>query len=198
MTTSTLARPEVRRFPRREVTKVSAGIIEVYSFKTRLGWMAIASDGSLVSGLAFGHIDAPGAIQSVGRILAIAPEKMDLVKSAPTMIREVATRLRAFAEGEPVDFDDVSLDVAHLTPFGETVTQHCRQITWGETLSYAELAAECGRPGAARAVGNVMRNNRFPLMVPCHRVLASGGGLGGYSAPDGLAMKRRLLAMEQA
>jgi methylated-DNA-[protein]-cysteine S-methyltransferase len=62
--------------------------------------------------------------------------------------------------------------------------------------TYGDLAAAIGSPGAARAVGSVMARNCFPLIVPCHRVLGAGGSLGGYSAPDGLRMKRRLLAME--
>ena len=65
-------------------------------------------------------------------------------------------------------------------------------------MTYGELAETVRHPGAARAVGSVMSNNRYPLIVPCHRVLASGGRLGGYSAPQGLAMKERLLAAEQA
>ena len=72
----------------------------------------------------------------------------------------------------------------------------CRRIPWGETRSYGDLATECGSPGAARAVGSVMAKNRYPLIVPCHRVLAAGGDIGGYSAADGLVMKRRLLAAE--
>ncbi len=72
----------------------------------------------------------------------------------------------------------------------------CRRIPWGQTRSYAQLAAVAGRPGAARAVGSVMAKNRVPLVVPCHRVIASSGQLGGYSAPQGLSLKRRLLAME--
>jgi methylated-DNA-[protein]-cysteine S-methyltransferase len=108
----------------------------------------------------------------------------------------VVEQLVAYASGERVDFRQVGLSSMHLTPFGETVTRCCREIAWGTTLSYRELAIKCGHPGAARAVGNVMRSNRFPILVPCHRVLASGGGLGGYSAPQGLTMKRRLLNLE--
>ncbi|MEO1971721.1 MAG: MGMT family protein, partial [Pirellulaceae bacterium] len=63
-------------------------------------------------------------------------------------------------------------------------------------ISYAGLAVAAGSPAAARAVGNVMRTNRYPLLIPCHRVVGSGS-LGGYSAPDGLDMKQRLLQMEQ-
>jgi methylated-DNA-[protein]-cysteine S-methyltransferase len=83
-----------------------------------------------------------------------------------------------------------------VTDFQRKVLDACRAIPPGETLSYAELAVIAGAPGAARAVGNVMRTNRIPLVIPCHRVVGSGGSLGGYSAPDGLAMKRKLLERE--
>jgi methylated-DNA-[protein]-cysteine S-methyltransferase len=114
----------------------------------------------------------------------------------PSWAAELVDDLCRFAAGEPIDFSEVPLDLDHLTPFGRSVVAACRQIRWGKVRSYGQLAAQCGSPGAARAVGTVMAKNRFPLIVPCHRVLAAGGALGGYSAPDGLEMKRRLLAME--
>ena len=191
-----LGKPIARRVPKPTVASRGLRRMVFYSFRSRLGWTALAADGELLCGLAFGHDDAAGAIRNVGNTLVTSPEATDRVANAPATIREIIERLKAFAVGEPVDFLDVSLCTTHLTTFGEQVTERCRQIAWGETLSYRELAAECGRPRAARAVGNAMRNNRFPLIVPCHRVLASGGGLGGYSAPQCLAMKRRLLAME--
>ena len=191
-----MAKPIARRTIQRGGAGSGLRNVVFYSFPTRLGWTALAADGELLCGLTFGHDDAAGAIRSVGNTLATSPEATDRVATAPATVRQVIERLKAFAAGEPGDFLDVALCTAHLTALGEAVTERCRQIAWGETLSYRELAAECGRPGAARAVGNVMRNNRFPLIVPCHRVLASGGGLGGYSAPQGLVMKQRLLAME--
>jgi methylated-DNA-[protein]-cysteine S-methyltransferase len=114
----------------------------------------------------------------------------------PGLIGDTIGRMRRFAEGEPVDFCDVPLALDHLTPFARRVVGACRRIGWGQVSTYGELAAACRSPGAARAVGSVMAKNCYPLIVPCHRVLASGGALGGYSAPDGLRMKRRLLAME--
>ena len=68
----------------------------------------------------------------------------------------------------------------------------------GETVSYAELAGRAGSPNAARAVGGVMAGNRVPLLVPCHRVVGAGGRLGGFSAPTGVELKKRLLALEAA
>jgi len=108
----------------------------------------------------------------------------------------LAEDLRRFADGEPVDFGRVLIDERHLAPFARRVVAACRRIPWGQTRSYGQLAAECGSPAAARAVGQVMARNRYPLVVPCHRVLASGGRLGGFSAPQGLRLKRRLLALE--
>jgi methylated-DNA-[protein]-cysteine S-methyltransferase len=116
----------------------------------------------------------------------------------PKTIRSVIERLERYAAGDEVTFGDVAVDERHLTHFGRRVAQACRRIPAGQTRSYGELAAACGSPGAARAVGQVMAKNRYPLVVPCHRVLAAGGLLGGFSAPQGLAMKRRLLAMEGA
>jgi methylated-DNA-[protein]-cysteine S-methyltransferase len=70
-----------------------------------------------------------------------------------------------------------------------------RDVTWGETVSYGELAEMAGRPGAARAVGNAMSRNPVPIVVPCHRVVAAGGRIGGYG-PSGVGTKRMLLALE--
>jgi methylated-DNA-[protein]-cysteine S-methyltransferase len=109
-----------------------------------------------------------------------------------------ASLLTGYAEGERVDFGPIRLDCTGLTPFGWAVTNACRCIAYGTTCSYGDLAASAGSPGAARAVGSVMRRNAWPIVVPCHRVLASGGKIGGYSAPGGLDLKRRLLELEGA
>ncbi len=71
-----------------------------------------------------------------------------------------------------------------------------RQVGYGETVSYGELAERSGSPRAARAVGTVMATNRIPLILPCHRVLGSAGRIGGFSAPQGIDLKRRMLDLE--
>ena len=96
----------------------------------------------------------------------------------------------------PDDFADVEVDYQTRSAFRRHVLEFCRQIPSGETITYAELARRAGSPGAARAAGQVMANNLVPIIIPCHRVVGSGGALGGYSAPGGLATKRRLLALE--
>jgi methylated-DNA-[protein]-cysteine S-methyltransferase len=75
--------------------------------------------------------------------------------------------------------------------------KRCRAIAYGQTRSYGDLAVESGSPGAARAVGNTMATNRYPLVVPCHRVINADGSIGQFGAPEGSRMKARLLEMEQ-
>ncbi len=113
------------------------------------------------------------------------------------LLPELCRQLLVYAEGEPAMFD-VPLDFTGAPPFHAEVWNACRQIPYGMTVSYKELAARVGRPGAARAVGAAMKANRFPIVVPCHRVRKSDGGLGGYSGPGGVSFKRRLLRLEAA
>jgi methylated-DNA-[protein]-cysteine S-methyltransferase len=174
----------------------------VKAFHTNLNWIAVAWRDDVLVGAAFGHSSARQAELVATRPLRIShasPEFVGETRSddVPGWVDDLADDLKRFADGEPVDFSHVVLDLNHLTPFARKVIAACRRIGWGRTQSYGELAAQCGAPGAARAVGTVMAKNRFPLVVPCHRVLAAGGAIGGYSAPDGLAMKRRLLAAER-
>ena len=95
-------------------------------------------------------------------------------------------------------FQDVLIEWPRLTEFQQRVLETTREIRYGETLTYGQLAARAGSPRAARAVGTVMANNRFPIVVPCHRVVGSGNGLGGFSAPQGTTLKRLLLELEAA
>jgi methylated-DNA-[protein]-cysteine S-methyltransferase len=90
----------------------------------------------------------------------------------------------------------VPLDLSGLSPFHRRVLQATRRIPYGRTATYRDLARRVGRPRAARAVGQAMARNPVPLVIPCHRVVAAGGGLGGFSG--GLDLKRRLLALEDA
>jgi methylated-DNA-[protein]-cysteine S-methyltransferase len=162
---------------------------ERFLFHTKLGWMAATTRGECLCELSFGHASPDAAITS----LRIPGEVVTSLSTWQTSLRD---RLIAFAAGERDDFRDVTLDTATMTPFRRQVTERCRKIAPGETMSYLELAAAVGSPAAARAVGTVMRCNPFPLIVPCHRVLGAGGKLGGYSAPGGLDTKRRLLELE--
>jgi methylated-DNA-[protein]-cysteine S-methyltransferase len=175
----------------------------ITAFPTRLDWMALAWRDDVLQGLVFGHARRRHAEVALVRSLRLPPQffyQLDEGQSecAPGWVADLIAKLRQFADGEPVEFFDVPLALDRLSPFARRVVEACRRIPWGQVRTYGQLAAVCGSPGAARAVGSVMAKNRFPLIVPCHRVLASGGELGGYSAPAGLKMKRRLLEMEAA
>jgi methylated-DNA-[protein]-cysteine S-methyltransferase len=104
----------------------------------------------------------------------------------------------ALLGGQPRDLQHARLDMAQVPPFHQRVYGIVRKIPAGQTRSYGEVAALCGERGAARAVGQAMARNPFPIIVPCHRVLAAGGKSGGFSASGGVGTKLRLLAIEGA
>ena len=106
----------------------------------------------------------------------------------------LVARLRAFFAGDAVDFADVELDLDEYTPFHRACADVMRAVPRGEVVTYGELAALAGAPGAARAAGTFCARNRLSVFVPCHRVVAAGG-LGGYGSL-GASYKRRLLALE--
>jgi methylated-DNA-[protein]-cysteine S-methyltransferase len=108
----------------------------------------------------------------------------------------LADRFRRYFAGERVAFDDVDVDLSWGTEFQVALAQALRDVPYGETVTYGELAALAGRPNAQRAAGSFCAGNRFPLIVPCHRVVAAGG-LGGYGSLGG-EYKRRLLDLEHA
>jgi methylated-DNA-[protein]-cysteine S-methyltransferase len=104
-------------------------------------------------------------------------------------------RFKLYFKGEKVTFSD-ELDLSEATPFQQQVWQVTRLIPYGETRSYLWLAMQIGRPEAVRAVGQALGRNPLPIIVPCHRVVASNGGLGGFSG--GIEMKKRLLNLESS
>jgi methylated-DNA-[protein]-cysteine S-methyltransferase len=107
---------------------------------------------------------------------------------------ELVERLRAYFAGADDTFEDVDLDLEYDTPFLDRCAQELRTVPRGEVVTYGELAALAGAPGAARAAGSFCARNRLGLFVPCHRVVAAGG-LGSYGS-YGVDYKRRLLELE--
>jgi methylated-DNA-[protein]-cysteine S-methyltransferase len=108
----------------------------------------------------------------------------------------LADRVLGWFGGARDDFLDVELDLDGATEFQRAVVEALRRVPWGETVTYGELAALAGRPNAYRAAGTVCAGNRFPLFVPCHRVV-SASGLGPYGSL-GTGYKERMLAVESA
>jgi methylated-DNA-[protein]-cysteine S-methyltransferase len=108
--------------------------------------------------------------------------------------QRLAERLRDYFGGKRDEFDDVEIDLEGSTQFQRSITAALRAVPYGETVTYGELAALAGHPGAQRAAGTFCAHNRFAVVVPCHRVVASDG-IGSYGSL-GVAYKRRLLALE--
>ena len=106
---------------------------------------------------------------------------------------DLARRLRKYFDGERVDFPD-RIDYSGCSEFDRLCWSAARSIPYGEVRTYSWVATRAGRPKAYRAAGNAMARNRLPLIVPCHRVVAGGGGLGGFSGGPG--MKKLLLSLE--
>ncbi len=160
-------------------------------FTSSLGWFGIAWRGTAVTRLTFGHATRREAIAALGEVPT--PDAPDACPD-PGLV----ARLQDYAEGGPGDFSDVEVDITHLTRFGRRVVKACRAVPYGGTTSYSALAKRAGSPKAARAVGQCMAANRVPLIVPCHRVVAASGSLGGFSAPGGVSVKQHLLDLERA
>jgi len=115
---------------------------------------------------------------------------------APPFVREAIDLITRHLAGEPQDLRGIPLDYEQVPAFHRQVYEAAREVPSGRIVTYGELARRAGSPGAARAVGQAMARNRFPVVVPCHRVLAAGERPGGFTAFGGLRTKARLLALE--
>lgn len=120
----------------------------------------------------------------------------DVLSAAPAFVAELVARLIAYAGGERVDFAEVPLDLDGARAFDLPVWRASCAINWGETVTYGELTRRLGPPYVARAVGQALGRNPVPIVVPCHRIVAAGHRIGGFSAPGGAVTKERLLALE--
>lgn len=136
------------------------------------------------------RLTLPRPTQREARALAALPRGRD----DPDALADVARQVRAYFGGEPVAFT-LPVDLRGLPPFVAAALDAARHVQYGQTATYGELARGLGKPGASRAVGQAMARNPVPIVIPCHRIVSSTG-LGGFSASGGVAMKRRLLALE--
>jgi methylated-DNA-[protein]-cysteine S-methyltransferase len=128
------------------------------------------------------------------------PDAAEVPPPLPTAVQSAIDGIVALLNGGSSDLSFVALDMHGVPEFDQRVYGVARTIPPGSTLTYGDIAARLGEPAwpAARDVGQALAHNPFPIVVPCHRVLAAGGKLGGFSARGGLVTKRRLLAIETA
>lgn len=161
-------------------------------FQTGNGFIALAWGSVGVSGL---RLPAGTEAAAEAAIVRCLPHSQRA--SPPAPIASIARDVVRYFDGERVDFTDVPVDLGAQSPFFSGVYAHVRALGWGETTTYGEVARALGAgPQAARNVGQAMANNPVPLIVPCHRVLAAGRKIGGFSAPGGSSSKVRMLEME--
>ncbi|TWT57047.1 Methylated-DNA--protein-cysteine methyltransferase [Thalassoglobus neptunius] len=159
-------------------------------FRTDLGWMGARLGKSGIKSLTFGHLTEESAWES------LEVSQRERAFPPPAWWKDAHNLLVEYASGEPVDLTQIPVEAGEKTAFQQRVVYQLQKVPYGQVVTYRELAARAGSPGAARAVGNQMAKNCLPLIIPCHRVIGSGGKLGGFSAPQGLDMKRHLLSME--
>jgi methylated-DNA-[protein]-cysteine S-methyltransferase len=158
---------------------------------TVMGSMLVAVEGDRLIAVKF-NVDERHLARAVEELHrethgAFALERSD------ARIRPFAKQLRDYLAGRRTRFD-LQMDLSFVTPFRRAVLEECARIPRGQTTTYAELARRVGRPNAYRAVGHTMATNPIPIVIPCHRVVASSGSLQGFGG--GLDMKLRLLALE--
>ena len=155
---------------------------------TRWGLLGLVCRETIVCRLMFGFYHS--------RIKTLLVRQYPGLREGATLLPELVGALHDYFEGEPVSFEG-RIDLSWASSFQRSVLTACSRIKPGQTRTYGELAHIIGRPRAARAVGLALAANRVPLIIPCHRVIAAGGGLGGFSAEGGLLLKQRLLTLER-
>jgi len=135
--------------------------------------------------------------KGIDHVVIGARKTVSTKNNPPQYVRDAAKRISDHLAGKIDDLRDIEVDLSNFTPFTRKVYRILRKIRPGEVVTYGELAQRAGSPNASRAVGRAMATNPMPLIIPCHRVIASDGSLGGFSAPGGTKLKRRLLCIER-
>jgi methylated-DNA-[protein]-cysteine S-methyltransferase len=162
-------------------------------FETDIGWAGLAWGERGLVGVHLPEREPGRARRGFERRFPGAAEAKPSRRLEP-----VIEGIRALMRGEKADLSTVALDLERVPEFNAKVYEIARQIPAGETLTYGEIAVRLGDRLLARDVGAALGQNPWPIVVPCHRVTAAGGKLGGFSAPGGARTKLKLLAIEGA
>ena len=159
-------------------------------FSTEWGYFGLAGTGS---GLLRTHLPGPEPEKVKSRLLkGLGPAEYNRV-----YFRNVQEMITAYFAGSYVNFDKgICIGLDGLSEFSQRILSACRNVKYGETISYGQLAKKAGHPKAVRAVGAALAKNPLPLIIPCHRVIYSDGSIGGFSAAGGKSMKEKLLRHE--
>jgi methylated-DNA-[protein]-cysteine S-methyltransferase len=163
--------------------------METTTFQTALGLFGLAWTERGLARVLLPDTSQKAMLERLGRDGAAPGE--------PTrMIATLMDRIEDYAEGRTVAFGNLPLDLSAVPAFHRRAYERLLLLEWGQTTTYGDLARELGDAHLSRAVGQAMGANPMPLVIPCHRVLASNGKAGGFSAPGGTATKARMLALE--
>lgn len=162
-------------------------------FETPLGWAAVAWTPAGLASVRLPQASRDSVLAAVKRRAPDAEEA-----EPPTNVAAVIADIRSLLAGGRPDFAGAPIDLSATPEFNARVYAVAREIPPGETLTYGEIAERLGDKRLARDVGQALGQNPWPIVVPCHRVTAAGGKLGGFSAPGGAATKLKLLALEGA
>ncbi len=137
---------------------------------------------------------ATAAELGVGQMAEIPSEAA--LAEAPRWVVELVAAIKDYAAGGRADFSAVPVDLAEVDDFRRAIYAAAQKLKFGETTTYGELAKRAGHAGLARETGAALGANPVPLVIPCHRILAAGGKIGGFSAPGGSATKEKMLVLE--
>lgn len=172
--------------------RISCGMHRYFVFETQAGFCGIAWNDAGITRFQLPAKSAEAAAWLVRRRISAAEPG-----EPPPMVREAIAAAKRYFTGEEIDFSGFTLDLDGQLPFFKQIYAAARRVGWGHTTTYGALARELGAgPEAARDVGQAMAQNPVALFIPCHRVLAAGNKVGGFSAPGGAASKRRMLELE--
>ena len=169
-----------------------------FVFETPLGFFALSWSDAGLKRLVLPEPDFSSALRRLaGRGATETPEFADEA-DLPDRIAKIVADIRRYAAGETIDFSAIAVDLSGVDDFRRAIYEAARKLAQGEAVTYGELARRAGFPGRAQETGVALGRNPVPLVIPCHRIVAAGGKLGGFSAPGGSATKARLLAHERA
>ncbi|HUV67905.1 MAG TPA: methylated-DNA--[protein]-cysteine S-methyltransferase [Sedimentisphaerales bacterium] len=156
----------------------------------------------------WGHFGLAGSESALCRTClpgrASGTVKSQLLKNLPdaqfdgSLFKTMQEQITAYFEGSRVSFSpEIPVALDGLSEFSRLVLTTCRNVEFGQTVTYSDLAKRLGRPAASRAVGGALARNPLPLLIPCHRVIRSDGKMGGFSAPGGISLKKKMLELER-
>ena len=159
-------------------------------FKTKFGYFGLAGTGSALCRTYLPET----TFTNIKRRLLVSLPDADFDEN---YFKDLQEQITGYFEGASVDFKPIPITLEGFSVFSQQILRACRDIEIGQTVTYSELAKRAGRPAAGRAVGGVMARNPLPLIIPCHRVIRTDGKMGGFTAPGGIVLKKKMLELEQ-